>query len=121
MSSQIGVIVAALISAAASIYVAERGARQGRAKDLNHPIQERAKSRKVSISFFLGLIGLVAWYLPILGLPITLVSIGIGLSDLAGCKGKRLTVAGIYLSLLGLMASVGNSAIGAYRGWTGEL
>jgi hypothetical protein len=75
---------------------------------------------KISISVWLGLVSLVAWFLPLIGLPLSLISIGKGLNDLYS-RSHRLARTGIYISLIGLMFTMANAAIGFYMGYKGEL
>jgi hypothetical protein len=77
-----------------------------------------AAPTKPSITLWLGLGTLVAWFLPIIGLPLALISIGKGINELAN-RTRTFVRTGIYISLIGLMASVANSAIGAYIGSQG--
>ncbi len=75
---------------------------------------------KAIASFVLGIIGLVTWIVPLLGFPITII--GLVLASLSlnrGQKGKA--VVGLVLCILGLVATIINSAIGAYLGATGQL
>ena len=69
------------------------------------------------ISFVLGLAGTVAWFIPLFGLPITLTGLILGIRGLRG-KHRRLAVTGLVLSIIFLIVTVANSAIGAYRGIT---
>lgn len=78
------------------------------------------KPTKISISVWLGLATLIAWFVPLIGLPLSLISIGKGLNDLFN-RTHTLVRTGIYISLIGLMASVANSAIGFYMGYRGDF
>lgn len=72
-----------------------------------------------SKAFWIGLIMLFAWVLPLLGLPLALIGIGIGLRDLSRQDHLR-TKLGIYLCLIGVMVATANT-IGAYIGAKGGL
>jgi len=76
-------------------------------------------SGKAVASLVLGLIGLAAWLLPIIGLPVTIIGL------VMGAKGRRsrpgMAGAGIVLSIIGLVLSLINAAYGAYLGATGQL
>jgi hypothetical protein len=68
---------------------------------------------KAIASLVLGILGLVCWCLPILGLPMTIVGL------VMGFKGQRspnhgLAIAGLVLNTIGLMFSIANWALGAY-------
>ena len=63
-------------------------------------------------SLILGIAGLVAWFLPIAGLPVTIT--GFVLGSMARRSSQRgLALAGMGLSLLGLLLSAGNAYLGA--------
>ncbi len=75
---------------------------------------------KAIASFVLGIIGLVAWLIPLLGFPISIV--GLVLASLSLNKGQKgKAVVGLVLCILGLVATLINSVIGAYLGVTGQL
>ncbi len=62
-------------------------------------------------SLILGLVGLVAWLLPIAGYPITIVGL------VLGCVARKtekngLNIAGIILCIITLVLSLGNSCLG---------
>jgi hypothetical protein len=81
---------------------------------------EIKKYRYPIASLTLGTIGLIAWIIPILGAPIAIVGLVLGVKGHKSSK-KSLATAGIVLCIIGLFASVANVSIGAYRGATGEL
>jgi hypothetical protein len=73
------------------------------------------------ISLLLGILSLVAWRLPGLGLGINLLGLIMGVQTLRGVampdlrhEEKRLALAGVVLSGLGLFASVGYFAYRMY-------
>jgi hypothetical protein len=76
-------------------------------------------SGKATASLVLGIIGMIGWCLPIIGLPVTITGL------VLGCKGLNSTnrssaLAGVILCTIGLILSVGNAAVGAYLGATGQ-
>lgn len=75
---------------------------------------------KAIASLCLGLFGLIAWFLPIIGLPTTITGLVLGIKSLQGPR-KGMATAGIVLCIIGLVASIANAAIGAYLGATGQL
>jgi hypothetical protein len=75
---------------------------------------------KPTASFVLGLIGLLAWIIPIIGLPVTITGLVFGMRALKR-EDVGLAIAGITLSSLGLVLSVANATLGAYLGATGRL
>ena len=75
---------------------------------------------KAIASLCLGLFGLLAWLLPIIGLPTTITGLVLGIKSVTGPR-KGVATAGIVLCIIGLVLSIGNAAIGAYLGATGQL
>ena len=71
-------------------------------------------------SLCLGLFGLIAWFLPIVGLPTTITGLVFGIKSINGPR-KGMATAGIVLCVIGLVLSIANAAIGAYLGATGQL
>ena len=77
-------------------------------------------SSKATASLVLGIIGLIAWFLPIVGFPVTIVGLVLGIKGMKSIKRDR-AVAGVVLSIIGLVATVINSALGAIMGALGIL
>jgi hypothetical protein len=77
-------------------------------------------SGKAIASLCLGLFGLIAWILPIIGLPTTITGLVLGIKSVNGSR-KGMATAGIVLCIIGLVLSIANAAIGAYLGATGQL
>jgi hypothetical protein len=75
---------------------------------------------KAIASLCLGLFGLIAWFLPIIGLPVTITGLVLGIKSLNGPRNGMATT-GIVLCIIGLVLSTANAAIGAYLGATGQL
>lgn len=62
-------------------------------------------------SFVLGLVGLIAWLLPLVGYPVTIVGL------ILGCTARKnekngFSLAGIILSAITLALTLGNSILG---------
>lgn len=70
-------------------------------------------------SLVLGILGLIFWLLPILGLPMTITGLVFGVKALKGEK-KGLAMAGVILCVIGIFLSSVNAAWGAYLGATGQ-
>ena len=70
-------------------------------------------------SLVLGIIGLVAWFIPIFGLPITITGLVFGIK---ACRRPKngVAIAGTILCSIGLIFGVMNFAWGAYLGATGQ-
>ncbi len=80
------------------------------------PPYQKPKNKWMSIaSLIFGLLGLIAWFLPLVGFPITLSGIVLGA---IGIKegGKGFAIAGIILSVITFLITLVNSALGAYMG-----
>lgn len=77
-------------------------------------------SGKATASLVLGIIGLVAWYIPLFGLPITVIGLVMGFSAKKVAPSGKVT-AGIVLSIIGLVLSVINAAAGAYLAAIGVI
>jgi hypothetical protein len=71
-------------------------------------------------SLVLGLCSLLAFLLPFLGFPVSIVGLIMGVVGYKSSK-KGFAIAGLILSMIGLVATIINSAIGAYQGATGQL
>ncbi|MEI6532206.1 MAG: DUF4190 domain-containing protein [Candidatus Roizmanbacteria bacterium] len=74
---------------------------------------------KATTSLVLGIIGIIAWLLPILGLPITIVGLIFGIKGTKSLK-HGIATAGIVLSIIGLVLTIANASIGAYMGATDQ-
>ena len=69
----------------------------------------------------LGITGLLAWIIPIFGLPITITGLVLSIKARKDISQRGMSTAGIVLNIIGLVATIVNSAIGAYLGATGQL
>lgn len=75
-------------------------------------MEEQKKVGGKSIaSFVLGLIGLIAWLLPLTGYPVAIVGL------ILGCIARKtekngFNLAGIILSIIALVLTLGNSCLG---------
>ena len=59
----------------------------------------------------LGIISLVAWLIPIIGYPVTIVGLVLGIKSVKSEK-RGMAIAGIVMSALGLVLSLVNSIAG---------
>jgi hypothetical protein len=75
---------------------------------------------KAIAALCLGLFGLLAWFLPIIGFPTTITGLVLGMKSLNGPR-RGMATAGIVLCIIGIIATTANAAIGAYLGATGQL
>lgn len=66
----------------------------------------------------LGIVGLLAWIIPIIGLPVGVVALILGIMGLMKSN-KGMSIAGIVLGIICLVLTIINGAIGAYQGFHG--
>ncbi len=64
------------------------------------------------VSLVLGIVGLVAWFIPFLGLPITLLGLVLGIRSRNSSRVKIATL-GTAICAIGLLASAVNAFLGA--------
>ena len=74
---------------------------------------------KAIASLVLGILGLFGWCIPLVGLPMTITGLVLGIKDL-NSRSRGMAIAGVVLCVVGLSLSVGNAALGAYLGATGH-
>jgi hypothetical protein len=75
---------------------------------------------KAVASLVLGIVGLIAWFIPLFSAPIGIVGLILGIKSLP-TEGRGMAIAGIVLCIICLVLTVINGAIGAYLGATGQL
>ncbi len=80
------------------------------------PMPQEKKSGMSVASMVLGISGLIAWILPLIGFPVTIAGLILGIS---GRKkgGKGMATAGIVLCIITLVLTLCNSVAGAYIGY----
>ena len=69
------------------------------------------KETKAMVGFVLGLVGIIAWFLPIIGFPVTVLGIifsSLGINSL----NKNKAIAGLILSIIFLIVTLINSFLG---------
>ena len=79
-----------------------------------------AQDGKAVASLVLGLVSIVAWCLPIAGLPVSIVGIVMGVKGLKSNR-RGMAITGLILSCIFLVLTLVNAAVGAYLGATGRL
>ena len=72
------------------------------------------------ISVVLGVLSLLAWLFPLIGFPLSVVGLGLGIGSRKSARSKA-ALWGIILSAIGLVLTLANSAYGIYLGYTGQL
>jgi hypothetical protein len=75
--------------------------------------QASAGGGKAIASLVLGIFGLVAWFCPIIGLPVTIVGMALGITDLKSAY-RGIAITGVVLCVIGLVFSTLNAAVGVY-------
>lgn len=83
------------------------------ASDFSTYAPETRRSGLASASRILGYIGLLAWLLPIVGLPITVIGLALGIASLKGVETGKAVRASL-LCTVGLLLTIGNSIAGIY-------
>jgi hypothetical protein len=74
---------------------------------------------KATASLVLGIVGMIAWFIPLFGLPITIVGLVMGIKA-SKSKKRGMAKAGVVLCIIGLVLTIINAAIGAYMAATGQ-
>lgn len=62
----------------------------------------------------LGIIGIIAWLIPLFGFPVTIVGIVLAALGRRSTSRRGMALAGLILSIVGLVLSFGNCALGIY-------
>jgi len=75
---------------------------------------------KATASLVLGLISIVAWIIPVIGLPTTIAGLVLGIKGL-GPQRRGTAIAGIVLSIIFLVITVVNAGLGAYLAAKGQF
>ena len=78
--------------------------------DWDDPEEERLE-KKGSTALTIGIVAMIAWLLPIVGLPVAVTGLVFG-SQGARAQENGKAIAGIVLSAVGLMLTIGNSILG---------
>ena len=83
-------------------------------------MQEQSGGGKATASFVLGIAGMFAWFIPLFGFPVTIVGLVLGITGMKSAN-RGMAIGGLVLNIIFLVATIINSAIGAYAGATGQL
>lgn len=67
-------------------------------------------------ALIVGIINLCSWCLPIVGCPLSLVGIGLGVAGMQSDKNKIMAIIGMVLSVLGFIATIINAIAGVAIG-----
>lgn len=83
-----------------------------------NPTTVKDQSGLAIASLVLGLVSMVAWLLPICGLPLSITGLVLGI--LARDSARRgMAITGVVFALVALVLGIVNAVIGAYLGLTG--
>ena len=89
-------------------------------RNLAHAEVSAGSDGKATASLVLGLISVVTWIIPIIGLPTTITGLVLGIKGL-GPQRRGKAIAGVTLSIIFLVITVLNAALGAYMAAKGQL
>lgn len=70
------------------------------------------QNKKSNAGFILGIISLIAWLLPLAGYPVSIVGLVLSIKAKKNPENKT-AIAGIILSIIGLILTLTNSILGA--------
>lgn len=77
----------------------------------NNNDTEKGKTQAV-VGLILGLVSIVAWFIPLIGFPVTVLGIVFSALGLKSKTNKGKAIAGLSLSILFLVVTIINSALG---------
>lgn len=77
-------------------------------------IKKQKEEKKAKSALILGIASLFAWFLPIFGYPVAIIGLIMGVAGLKTEK-KSSAVVGIVLCVVGLIATIINSALGVMQ------
>lgn len=80
-----------------------------------HPVQTSDKSGngKATAALVLGVVSLIAWLLPLLGFPVSIIGLILGFAEIKKPGYSKASSAGTILSAIGLVLTIINSIAGA--------
>ena len=79
----------------------------------NHVVHGEDKRGKAMASFILGLVSMITWIIPLIGLPTTVIGLIMGIVGRRSSR-RGLAIAGIVLSSIFLLATIANAGFGVY-------
>lgn len=77
-------------------------------------------SGQATASLILGILSLFGWCLPIVGLPMSITGMVLGIKNLQAAN-RSAAIAGIVLNAIGLVLSLVNAAFGAFLAVQGKI
>ncbi|MDB4894812.1 MAG: hypothetical protein JWN15_1074 [Firmicutes bacterium] len=82
-------------------------------------MNSHGQERNATAGFVLGLVSLLAWILPFIGLPVTVTGLVLSIRGLRSSR-SGLATAGLILSVIWLLVTLANGTLGAYMYLTGQ-
>lgn len=79
------------------------------------PLASESRAKRAKVGFVLGLIGIIAWIIPIIGLPVGICGIVFSSLGLESSKRKK-AIIGLTLSIIFTILALFNGVIGAVLG-----
>jgi hypothetical protein len=73
---------------------------------------EEKKASRANVGFILGLVSIIAWFIPLFGYPVTIIGIVFSAMGMDS-KNKGKAIAGLVLSIIFLVITLINSIAGA--------
>jgi len=73
---------------------------------------------KSTAALVLGILSLLFWFFPFLGLPIAIIGLILAVNGIK--NNKKFAMGALICSIIGLVLGIANAAIGAYLGATGQ-
>lgn len=86
----------------------------GKSVNANNNIVDDVE-KKANTGFTLGLISIIAWILPLAGYPVTICGIVFSSKGLKSTANKTKALIGLVLSIIFLLATLTNSALGVLQ------
>jgi hypothetical protein len=83
------------------------------------PRRRRGSQGSAIASLVLGIVGMVACCLPILGFPVTITGLCLGIVGLRS-RGQAMAIAGVILNSIGLLLTILNAVAGFFMAATGR-
>lgn len=83
-------------------------------------MEEEQGEGKAIASLVLGIVGVFAWLIPLIGFPVAIVGLILGIGVMKSSY-RGMAIAGIVLNIIFLVLTIINSASGIYMGATGQL
>lgn len=79
------------------------------------PVPVTDTNRGVALAgLILGIFGLIAWFLPLLGFPVTIVAVILSALGRRSVSRRTMATTALVIAIIGLVLTIINSAAGAY-------